>query len=196
MPVVVQTLGVAAKQNQVGYLVGLLLEKDVEAAANYIASIKDEKGKLLACTIALETAQSEQVSSNEFLWAVDTQFESDPIWLNLVVRHASSAIEQARLAAHRQLKSGDGIVQIDGVPSEDILNLIEPAVSNMLVTSKYDRYPMHNDSLEFRQDYAVLQTSIVTLAEILELMGSHQEAVSYLELTNQTKQRALQSKTP
>jgi len=181
-------IGGPAKENHIGYLSGLLLEQSkAEEAAKTISVIRSEKGKLLTCTVALDAAKSEGVSElivNKFLWAVSPQFTSDPLWLNLAVRHVMSVIESARLAKSQQLQTGDGAVYLGEVPSQDVLNLIEPSVSAMIATGRYSTVPGLGASPANRENFTVLHTSIRTLARVLELMGDHETAALYQKQTN------------
>ena len=179
-------------QNHIGYLSGLMIAKDPSSAARQISTIQKEKGKLLASVIALELAESEKadpVDINKFIWEVKNQFQSDTLWLNLAVRHIQTLLKiaQGPTTVDSLAITGAGAEKIAGVPSEDVLNLIEPSVSALIGNNSYTRIPTSSDSEDYHQNFMLMQTSIYTLSEVLELMGDHDSAEAYLAHTSKGK---------
>lgn len=193
-------LGEKLYLNHVGLLAGLQLKHDRYAqAAKSIALITDENEKLLACVVAMETAESEDVPDlavNQFLWKVMPQFKSETRKANLAVRHVMAVIKSASSESDRRLQTSDAANTLAGIPSPDLLNLLEPPVSAMLASGQFDAIPGHGSTQSYREDFAMLHTSINTLARLLELMGDHDTAMSYWQQTNPFMSRVIEPRNP
>jgi hypothetical protein len=193
-------LGENVYLNHVGLLAGLQLKHDRYAeAAKSIALLTDENEKLLACVVAMETAESEDVPDlavNQFLWKAMPQFKSETSKTNLAVRHVMAAMKTASSESDRRLQTSDAATTLAGIPSPDLLNLLEPPVSAMLASGQFDAVPGTGATQSYREDFALLHTSINTLARLLELMGDHDTAMSYWQQTNPFLSRVIEPRNP
>ena len=178
--------------NYAGRLSGLLIEKSPEEAAEVIQKIDSGEEKLLAVVLSLQIAREETTSSlkiNRFLWVIRDQFDSDTDWLNIAVRHVQNVFLSAR-TNKVELISGIAAEQLDGVPSIDLLNMLEPSVSQMLADG-YGQIVRTRQSQSAKESFSILQNALYTLADLLELMGDRDNAEAYRAQTNPEKLKHL-----
>lgn len=178
--------------NHIGFLIGLETEGGIGESVDLVGGLGSEDDRLVAVSVAMRVARDNGYSNEQLtslLWSLSDQFRDPVCWLTLAVNHYNEVRASAKMAQDAPLSTGIASEELGGVLSLDLLNMIEPSVQDLL-KSWQGRGVSFADSPEQKRSYAVLQSSLFALSDLLELMGDRQNAQFYQSKANHERMRS------